>query len=286
MEGKVEVKGNYITEESIEEFERVLYEGEKSEATIEKYVAAMKKWGEWLKGKEVTHEEVMRGRERLKEGHAVSTVNGYLSAMNAYLDMVNMKECKVKLLRVQRRVFREEERELKKSEYVRLIETAKRLNKTRLMLIMETICATGIRVSETEYITVEAVEKGYAEVTLKGKTRTIFIPKKLSNKLRKYAKKEKIKEGKVFLTGRGKAVSRKQIWAEMKGLCKVAGVMATRVFPHNLRHLFARCYYRETHDVVMLADMLGHSSVETTRIYLVTTGVEHARALENLRLVC
>ncbi len=191
MESGAEVREKCITEESIEEFGRRLYENEKSQATIEKYVAAMKKWREWMKGKEVTHEGVMRCREELKDGHAVSTVNGYLSAINAYLDMVKRSECRVKLLRVQRRVFREEERELSKSEYIKLIETAKRLNKTRLVLIMETICATGIRVSETEYITVEAAEKGYAEVTLKGKTRTIFIPKKLSNKLRKYAKRKR-----------------------------------------------------------------------------------------------
>ncbi len=286
MEKYAKSKKNYITEENVKEFKKKLYEEEKSAATVEKYVASLKRLMEWLNGREITHEALMEFREDLRKEHEVSTVNGYVSAINAYLDMVGMEECKMKLMKMQRKVFRSEDRELNRGEYLKLIETAKMLGKERLMLIMETICATGIRVSEVQYITVEAIERGYAEVTLKGKTRTIFIPKTLAGRLKKYARNKKIKSGMVFITGRGSAISRKQIWAEMKSLCEKAGVKETRVFPHNLRHLFARCYYKQTHDVVMLADMLGHSSVETTRIYLVTTGVEHARTLENLHLVC
>ncbi len=172
-----------------------------------------------------------------------------------------------------------------RDDYCQLIRTAKEQGRGRLLLIMETICSTGIRVSEVEYITVEAIEQGYAEVTLKGKTRIIFLPKKLRRKLRKYARKQKIVSGRIFLTRNGTPVSRKQIWAEMKSLCEAARIKSSKVFPHNLRHLFAQCFYKETKDVVGLADMLGHSSVETTRIYLMTTGAEHAKTLDHLGLV-
>ena len=150
---------------------------------------------------------------------------------------------------------------------------------------MEAICATGVRVSEVKYLTVEAARSGCAEISLKGKIRTILLPNKLCRKLLKYAKKQKIASGEIFLTRGGKSLSRKQIWAEMKGLCQKAGVASSKVFPHNLRHLFARTFYRACRDVAKLADVLGHSSIETTRIYLISTGAEHARALERLRLV-
>ena len=183
------------------------------------------------------------------------------------------------------RMFRSTEQELSKAEYLRLLETAHELGKTRLALLMETICATGIRVSEVKYITVEAVQAGRADVALKGKIRTILIPNKLCRKLQKYAKKQKIISGEVFLTRNGKSLSRRQIWAEMKGLCKKAQVAPSKVFPHNLRHLFARTFYQICRDVAKLADVLGHSSIETTRIYLISTGIEHAKQLERLGLV-
>ena len=168
---------------------------------------------------------------------------------------------------------------------MRLLETADTLRKNRLALLIETICATGIRVSEVRYITMEAVRAGYADVALKGKIRTILLPAKLCRKLQKYARKQKIASGEIFITRTGKGVSRRQIWAEMKALCKKAGVAASKVFPHNLRHLFARTFYRACRDVAKLADVLGHSSIETTRIYLISTGVEHARQLERLGLI-
>ncbi len=274
-----------ITETTIRTFEQTLKDSEKSAATIEKYVALIRKLKDWLSGREITRALLVEYRDCLRLDHSASTVNGYLSAINSYLAASGLPELRLKLQKVQRKVFRPAERELTRYDYNRLIQAAERLGKKQLRLIMETICATGIRVSELAYITVEAAIAGYAEVTLKGKTRTIFLPKKLARKLKKYARSKKIVSGRIFLTRNGSPISRKQIWAEMKALCGEAGVPATKIFPHNLRHLFARCYYKETKDVVQLSDLLGHSSVETTRIYLITTGEEHAKALEHLGLV-
>lgn len=191
----------------------------------------------------------------------------------------------MKYLKIQRKMFRSPERELAKGEYLRLLETADALGKVRLRLLIETICATGIRVSEVKYITVETVQAGCTDIALKGKIRTILLPRKLCRKLQKYAKKQKITSGEIFLTRSGRGISRRQIWAEMKALCRKAGVPASKVFPHNLRHLFARTFYRACRDVAKLADVLGHSSIETTRIYLISTGIEHARQIERLGLI-
>ena len=208
-----------------------------------------------------------------------------MSALNKFFVFMRWLECRIKYLKIQKKLFRGTEKELTKGEYVRLLETADALRKNRLALLIETICATGIRVSEVRYITVEAVRAGYADVALKGKIRTILLPAKLCRKLQKYARKQKIASGEIFLTRNGKGVSRRQIWAEMKALCKKAGVAASKVFPHNLRHLFARTFYRACRDVAKLADVLGHSSIETTRIYLISTGKEHTRQLERLGLI-
>ena len=188
-------------------------------------------------------------------------------------------------MRVQRQIFRRRDKELTKEEYTRLLDTAQDLGRERLALLMETICATGIRVSEVRYITVEAAQVGRAEIALKGKIRTILLPGKLRRKLLKYARKQKNGSGEIFLTRTGKGMSRRQIWAEMKSICKKAGVAPSKVFPHNLRHLFARTFYKVCRDVVQLADVLGHSSVETTRIYLATTGDEYVRRMDRLGLV-
>ena len=176
-------------------------------------------------------------------------------------------------------------RELTREEYGRLVSTAERLGREWLALLLETICATGIRVSEVRYLTVEAAARGRAEISLKGKIRTILLPGKLCRKLLKYARRQKIASGEVFLTRSGRGLSRKQIWAEMKSLCGKAGVEPSKVFPHNLRHLFARTFYKVCRDVAKLADVLGHSSLETTRLYLISTGQEHARTLERLHLL-
>lgn len=208
-----------------------------------------------------------------------------LSALNSLLDFLGFGDCRVKFLKVQRRMFRDDSRDLTRSDYNALTAAAKAQNKTRLALLMEAICATGIRVNEVQYITVEAARAGRAEVALKGKIRTILIPSKLCRKLLKYAKKQKIASGEIFLTKSGKGLSRRQIWAEMKRLCAAAGVEPSKVFPHNLRHLFATAFYRACKDIAKLADVLGHSSIETTRIYLVTSGTEHRKQLDRLGLI-
>ena len=218
-------------------------------------------------------------------GYAPATINAMLGSLNRFFAFMDWQDCQVKTLRLQRRLFRDDSRELTRAEYDRLLTTAHAQGRERLALLMEAICATGIRVSEVRYLTVEAVQKGRAEIALKGKVRTILIPGKLRKKLLKFARKNKTASGELFLTRNGKPMSRKQIWAEMKALCKAAGVAPSKVFPHNLRHLFARTFYKVCRDVAKLADVLGHSSMETTRIYLISTGTEHVKQLERLGLV-
>lgn len=271
---------------SLSAFAGYLKEEERSSATIEKYLRDVGQFLAWLGKRNVTKVTVAAWKEHLvASGYDAGTVNGKLAALNAFLRSTGREECRVKSLKRQRRVFREQSRELTREEYQRLLRAAEAMGRERLGLLMETICATGIRVSETRYITVEAAKAGRAEVTLKGKVRVILLPAKLCRKLLKYARAKKIASGEVFLTESGKTVSRKQIWAEMKTVCAKAGVEPTKVFPHNLRHLFARCFYRACRDIARLADVLGHSSIETTRVYLISTGTEHARTLEGLRLV-
>ncbi len=267
-------------------FRRWLLEEEREPATIEKYLREVRAFAAWLEGAPVTKEGATAWKARLTaSGFQPGTVNGKLSALNKFFAFLGWPDCRVKYLKIQRRVFRSSERELSREEYTRLLETARVLGRERLALLIETICATGIRVSELKYITVESMRNGRTEISLKGKIRTILIPGKLCRKLLKYARKRKIASGEIFLTRSGKSLSRRQIWAEMKALCARAGVERTKVFPHNLRHLFARTFYRACRDVVKLADVLGHSSIETTRIYLISTGAEHARQLERLGLV-
>ena len=221
----------------------------------------------------------------LTDGYAPETVNSMIVALNRFLGVIGREDCRIHTLRIQRKLFRRQERELTRVEYERLVQTAERKGQARLALLLEAIAATGIRVSEVKYLTVEAAKAGRAEISLKGKIRVILLPNKLRRKLLKYAKKQKIVSGEVFLTRNGRGLSRKQIWAEMKMLCKRARVAANKVFPHNLRHLFAREFYKICRDVVKLADVLGHSSMETTRIYLLSTGEEHVRQLDRLRLI-
>ena len=274
-----------ITEETLAAFARQLGEEERSPATLEKYLREVRQFAAFLGGREVTRELAAAWREELSARQSPATVNGKLTALDRLLAFLGWEDCRVKHLRVQRQLFRDSARELSREEYARLVETARRLGRGRLSLLMETICATGIRVSEVRYITAEAVREGRTEIALKGKIRTILRPGKLCRKLEKYARQKKITSGELFLTRSGRPMSRKQIWAEMKGVCRAAGVAPSKVFPHNLRHLFARCFYRVSRDVAKLADVLGHSSIETTRIYLISTGAEHARTLDQLRLI-
>ena len=274
-----------ITEETLAAFARQLGEEERSPATLEKYLREVRQFAAFLGGREVTRELAAAWREELSARQSPATVNGKLTALDRLLAFLGWEDCRVKHLRVQRQLFRDSARELSREEYARLVETARRLGRGRLSLLMETICATGIRVSEVRYIPTEAVREGRTEIALKGKIRTILLPGKLCRKLEKYARQKKITSGELFLTRSGRPMSRKQIWAEMKGVCRAAGVAPSKVFPHNLRHLFARCFYRVSRDVAKLADVLGHSSIETTRIYLISTGAEHARTLDQLRLI-
>ena len=278
---------NYkLTPERIAAYGRYLIQEERAPATIEKYLRSIHSFAAWLDGRAVTKETVAGWKEGLLEEHrSPSTVNAALSALNGLFRFLGWEGCHARFLKVQRRLFRDPARELDRNSYDKLIAAARDLGRDRLALLMETICATGIRVSEVRYITLEAVQRGRAEIRLKGKIRTILIPNKLARKLLKFAGKEKTVSGEIFLTGNGKSLSRRQIWAEMKRLCKYTGVAPSRVFPHNLRHLFATAYYRAYKDIAKLADVLGHSTIETTRIYLLTSGAEHQRQLDRLGLV-
>lgn len=275
-----------LTAEQITAFEQYLQAEEREKGTIEKYLRDVRAFQTWLNGRLVEKWLVVMWKEHLQtEGYQSSTINAKISALNKFFVFVGWEECRVKYLRIQRKLFRSNHRNLTKEEYLHLLETAHSLGKERLALLMETICATGIRVSEVQYITVEAIHTGQTSISLKGKIRTILLPNKLCRKLRKYARKQKIVSGEIFVTRNGRGMSRRQIWAAMKALCKKAKVTPSKVFPHNLRHLFAQTFYKSCRDVVKLADVLGHSSIETTRIYLISTGAEHARQLERLQLI-
>ena len=220
-----------------------------------------------------------------ESGYRPISVNAMLAAVNKFFTCMGREDCKVKYLKLQRQMFRKSEKDLSKEEYQRLVQAAHEKGDLRMELILETICATGIRVSEVRYITAEAVREGRTEIALKGKIRTILLPGKLCRKLEKYARQKKITSGELFLTRSGRPMSRKQIWAEMKGVCRAAGVAPSKVFPHNLRHLFARVFYGIEKDIAKLADILGHSSIDTTRIYIISTGTEHRRRMENMHLI-
>lgn len=275
-----------LSKEIIMEYENYLISEERSKGTVEKYIRDVNKFLKSLNGWTVTKEKGIAWKEYLYEaGYAPITINSMLASINGLFRFAGWEECRVKFYKIQRKMFRDANKDLKRQEYERLVSTAKKQGKHQIALLMETICATGIRVSEVSYITVEAVCRGQAEIVLKGKIRTIMFPSKLRKKLLSYIKLKKIKSGKIFLTASGKQISRGQIWKEMKQLCCDAKVEPSKVFPHNLRHLFAVTFYNVCKDVVRLADVLGHSNIETTRIYLLTTGTDHARQLEKMELV-
>ena len=275
-----------ITEDRVQAFCRQLTAEERSAATIEKYLRDVRTFAAYLNGQSATGELAGAWKEHLSGcGLAPASVNAMVAAVNKFFSLMGWTHLHIKPLRLQRRLFRDDSRELTRSEYERLLATAAQQRNTRLALLMEAICATGIRVGEVKYLTVEAAGTGRADIRLKGKVRTILLPGKLRRKLLQYARENKIASGEIFLTRSGKSLSRKQIWAEMKALCRRAAVAPSKVFPHNLRHLFARTFYKVSRDVAKLADVLGHSSIETTRIYLISTGAEHARVLERLHLI-
>lgn len=273
-------------ENSLTRFQQHLKQEERCTGTIEKYLHDVGLFLRFLGPTPLAKESVIAWKEQLlQSGRTVSTVNSMLTAVNQYLRFLGLESCRVRVCRQQRQAFRSSSRELTKAEYLRLVEAAGQLHRTRLQLLLQAICATGIRVSEVRYLTVEAAKTGRSNILSKGKVRTILLPSQLCRRLLQYAKQKKIASGEIFLTRSGQSLSRKQIWAEMKSLCRHAHVEASKVFPHNLRHLFATVFYAASHDIVKLADVLGHSSVETTRIYLTTCGIEHMRHLERLELL-
>ena len=275
-----------LTEREFDQFEDYLRHDEREESTIEAYLRSLTRFAEWADGRSVTKELAMEWKTALSEsGYRPISVNAMLAAVNKFFTCMGREDCKVKYLKLQRQMFRKSEKDLSKEEYQRLVQAAHEKGDLRMELILETICATGIRVGELKYITVEAIRAGVAEIALKGKIRTILLPHRLCRKLQKYARQQKIASGKIFLTQDGLPVSRQYVWTRMKALCEPAGVERTKVFPHNLRSLFARSFYGSCHDVVRLADVLGHSSIETTRIYLMSTGKEYLRQLDKLGLV-
>ncbi len=275
-----------ITADDIIKWETWLREGEKSAATVEKYLRDVRAFAGFAGGGAITKEVVIAFKQKLlNDGYAVRSVNSMLASLNSLFAFLGWHELKVKTVKVQREIFCSEEKELTKAEYERLCRAAQSRCNERLNLILQTICGTGIRVSELPFITVEAVKKGEAVVSLKGKTRTVFLVKPLQKKLLRYVSEQRIKSGAVFVTRTGKPVNRTVIWREMKGLCEEAGVNPQKVFPHNLRHLFARVFYGIEKDIVKLADILGHSSINTTRIYIISTGAEHRERMEKMRLI-
>lgn len=275
-----------LTLEVINNFKDNLCLEEKSTATIEKYMRDIKAFCCFLQDMSVTKETIIEYKKKLiNDGYSVRSINSMLAAVNSLLSFVGWHDFRVKPLKFQQEIFRTEEKELTKAEYMRLVKAARKRKSQRLSLIIQTLCSTGIRVSELQYITVEAAQKGNVYVNCKAKNRSIFIIKNLRKKLLKYAKSNGIMTGKIFITRTGKAIDRVTIWREMKSLCQEAKVNPTKVFPHNLRHLFARVFYAIEKDVAKLADILGHSNINTTRIYIISTGVEHCKQMELMHLI-
>ena len=264
--------------DAILQFEQYLKEEEKSEATIEKYLRDVRTFAEYLAGRPIEKAEIISYKEYLTNHYAPASVNSMLVALNGFLRFSGLSSYCVKILKIQRQIFYEEDKELTKEEYRRLVRAAEH---TQLSYVIQTICGTGIRVSELRYITVEAVRAGKAVVNCKNKTRVIFIPAPLQKLLNKYIKKSGIQAGSVFVGKNGKPLDRSSIWRRMKALCAKAGVSPIKVFPHNLRHLFARTFYSIEKDIVRLADLLGHSSINTTRIYTIETGRQHIHYVES-----
>lgn len=273
-----------LTEEHLRQFSAYLCTEEKSAATREKYLRDVRRFRADLGGEPVTKERVADWKNRLLEdGYAVRSVNSMLASVNCLLGMLGWGECRVKSIRLQRQTYCPEERELSREDYMRLLRAA--LKDEQLYLILQAICSTGIRVSELQWFTVEAMGRGTLTVSCKGKTRTIFLSGQLRKKLLRFARSRGIGSGPVFRNSRGGVLDRSTIWRRMKQLCRIAGVAATKVFPHNLRKLFARTFYEAEKDLAQLADVLGHSSINTTRIYIMTTGFEHRRRIERMGLV-
>ena len=274
-----------ITKELIKKFRRYLIEEEKAAATVEKYIRDINVFADWLGDKELDKETVLTYKENLIKNYAPASVNSVLSSLNSFFTFNEWYNLRVKNLKIQRQTFANKDNELNKEEYERLLTAAKSKGNEQLYFLMQTICATGIRVSELRYVTVESLKAQKAQINLKGKMRVVLLPKELCKMLLKYSKEQQITSGSVFVSRNGKPLDRSNIWKMMKALCESAGVARAKVFPHNLRHLFARTFYSIQKDIVRLADILGHSSVNTTRIYTMETGETHRRQIQKLGLL-
>lgn len=274
-----------ITRELIENFKHYLIEEEKSSATLEKYMRDVTAFFVWLDESKLDKIAVLRYKEHLLMNYAPASVNSVLSSLNSFFEYNEWHCLKVKMLKIQKQIFASKDKELTKAEYERLLKTAKDKKNERLYYLMQTICSSGIRVSELSAITMDAVKERKATINCKGKMRVVILPKDLCKLLLEYAKGQKITSGPVFVTRTGKPLDRSTIWKMMKALCESAGVDRDKVFPHNLRHLFARTYYSIQKDIVRLADILGHSSINTTRIYTMETGDVHRRQIQKLGLL-
>ena len=255
-------------------YERYLRSQEKSDNTVRKYLRDVRGFLVFLNGEEISREQVILYKEHLLKSYKISSANSMLTALNGYLRYMDMKACCVSVYRMQRQLFRDVQKDLNRDEYQELVRTASRSKRKRLYCLLQTIGSTGIRVSELKYITVEALRSQIVTICSKGKARTILIPLSLKKVLEKYCEQEGIRSGCIFVTRSGRPVDRRNIWSEMKRLCKKTDIVNSKVYPHNLRHLFARCYYEKEHDLVRLADYLGHSSVETTRRYTMTGNMD------------
>ncbi len=280
------MKRNTVNENALQRFHTHLILEERSAATIEKYCRDVKAFGRFLDGAEINKEAAIAYKEHLQaQGYAVRSINSMLASINSFFVFLGIGELRVKTIRMQQQLFCPAEKELSRAEYERLVHAAQAQNNVRLVLLLQTICGSGIRVSELPFITVEAARQGEAVVSCKGKTRSVFLVRALQKKLLRYAASQGIRSGCIFLNRNGKPMDRITVWREMKRICKAAGVEESKVFPHNLRHLFARIFYDLDKDIVKLADVLGHSSINTTRIYVVSSGHEHQKRMEQMRLV-
>ena len=278
------MKKSKLTPGMIEAFSRHLYESEKSRATIEKYVRDVSKFYEFIQKRSLEKSAVLDYKSYLEKNYATTSANSMLASLNSFLRFVGEPCCTVKQFKIQKSPYCSEKKELTRKEYLELVSAANKKN-SRLALLIQTICATGIRVSEIRCITVEAVMSSEATVSCKGKIRKVFIVSSLKKKLAGYIKKHRLCTGPIFVTKSGRVLDRSNIWREMKSLCNEAGVLPDKVFPHNLRHLFARTFYKKEKDISALADVLGHSNINTTRIYMISSGAEHRRRMESMHLI-
>lgn len=278
------MEDNVLSLEHLRTFGDYLIREEKSAATRQKYMRDVRRFYIFADTRPITRELLIAYKtDCMEQGYAIRSINSMLASVNSLLTFLGWEACRVKNLRCQRQTYCAEEKELTKAEYMRLLAASQK--QTRLNLVLQTICSTGIRVSELRYFTVEAVRRGEITVQCKSKVRTVLLPGKLRKILLAYAEKVQLKTGAIFVTRNGAPLDRCNIWAQMKRLCATAGVSPTKVFPHNLRKLFARSFYSMEKDIAKLADILGHSNIETTRIYIMSTGIEHRRKIERLGLL-